>query len=174
MGKIRLTLKTSFGEVSVEGQSVSDLRDSLSEIGIPESNIANILETIRQKLEAPVPVKTIAVVPSKPEFTGVIEFTSDGTPHLIVPPDNLTGREVIGLLLYAKSPNTISMRELTSLVSDNWKSVKIQKISAYLSHMRAFIIKEGTRGSYSYRLSGSGRNWVEKELLPRLKSLTRT
>jgi len=35
--------------------------------------------------------------------------------------------------------------------------------------MRAFVIKEGGRGSYSYKLSGSGKNWVENELLPKLK-----
>lgn len=170
MGKIRLTIKTSFGDVSIEGESTTDLKNSLLDIGIPENNINMILEAIRSRFEVPIAVGTIPVAPSKPEFEGIIEFGSDGTPHIIVSPDNLTGREVIGLLLYAKSPNSISMSALKSLVSENWKSVKLHTISSYLSHMRAFIIKEGTRGSFTYRLSGSGKNWVEKELLPKLKS----
>lgn len=170
MGKIRLVVKTSFGDVSIEGESIRDLKSSLIDLGIPEASINNILEAVRQRFEAPIPISTIPVVSSKPEFEGIVEFGSDGKPHITVPPDNLTGREVIGLLLYAKSPNTMSMSELNSLVSENWKSVKMPTISAYLSHMRAFIIKEGTRGSYSYRLSGSGRSWIEKELLPKLKA----
>ena len=172
MGKIRLVVKTTFGDVSIEGESITDLKSSLIDLGIPQASIDNILEAVRQRFEARVlvPPSTISIVSSKPEFEGIIEFGSDGKPHITVPPADLTGREVIGLLLYAKSPNTMSMSELNSLVSENWKSVKMPTISAYLSHMRAFIIKEGTRGSYSYRLSGSGRSWIEKELLPKLKT----
>ncbi len=169
MGRIRVTIKTNFGEVSIEGESLVDVKNSLLDIGISEISIGSILEEINDRFEAPVPSAVISVAPSKPEVTGVIEYTPDGTPHIIVPPNALTGREVIGLLLYAKSPNSMSMSELRSLVSDNWKSVQMPTISAYLSHMRAFIIKEGTRGSYSYRLSGSGKSWIENELLPKLK-----
>ena len=161
LAKFRLKVKTDFGEVSIEGESLRDLKDSLSEMGIPQSGIERILDTVRDKLQpVPPPSISISVAPSKPELRGVVEFRSDGTPHIIVPTSDLRGREVIALLLYAKSPNAISMSELTSLMSENWKSVKMTTTSGYLSYMRAYIIKEGTRGAYTYRLSGSGKNWV--------------
>jgi hypothetical protein len=116
----------------------------------------------------------ISVTSSKPELSGVIEYGSDGVPHITIPPDNLTARDVIGLLLYAKSPNAISLGELTKLVVNNWKNVEMPYVSSNLNQMRAFVIKEGTRGSFSYRLSGSGKSWIESELLPKLKMKTQT
>jgi hypothetical protein len=170
LGKIRLTIKTSFGDISIEGESIRDIRNSLLDVGFSKTSIDKTLETIKHRLEEPVPSKVMSVAPSKPEAAGVIEYGTDGKPHIIVSPDALTGKEVIGLVLYAKSPNPVSMSELRSLVSDNWKSVSLPTISAYLSYMRAFIIKEGTRGSFTYRLSGSGRSWIENEVFPKLKS----
>jgi len=169
MGKFRLTIKTSFGEISVEGDSPSDLRTTLLSMGISEESIDNILETVKQKLQTPELPVPISVAPSKPEVAGIIEYESDGTPHITVPTHKLTGTKVIGLILYAKSPNPVSMSELTSLVANNWRSVAMSTISGYLAMMRAFVIKEGSKGSYSYRLSGAGKNWVENEVLPRLK-----
>lgn len=169
MGKFRLTIKTSYGEVSVESESSDDLKETLLSIGVSQESIDAILDTIKEKLEAPVLPSPVSVAPSKPEVAGVIEYTADGNPHLIVPPDKLTAREVIGLILYAKSPNAVSMSELTELVGINWKSVGMPYISSNLSQMRGFVIKEGSRGSYSYKLSGSGKNWVENELLPKWK-----
>jgi hypothetical protein len=108
------------------------------------------------------------IASSKPEQAGIIEYGSDGAPHITVSPEKLTAREVIGLLLYAKS--TISMSELTQLVANNWRNVEMPYISSSLTKMRAYVIKEGLRGSYFYKLSGAGRNWIENELLPKLKS----
>jgi hypothetical protein len=169
MGKIILTIKTSLGEISVEGDSPTDLRNTLLSLGISEESINKLLETVKQRLQTPELPIPVSVAPSKPEVIGVIEYGSDGIPHITVSPDKLTAKEVIGLLLYAKSPNPISMSELAELVVNNWKSVEMPYVSSNLNMMKAFVIKEGSRGSFSYKLSGSGRNWVENELLPKLK-----
>lgn len=174
MGKLRLTFRTHYGEISIEGDSLSDFKSTLAEIGISPDNVTSIVSTIISQIETKdvilrVPV---SVTSSKPELSGVIEYGSDGLPHITIPSDNLAARDVIGLLLYAKSPNAISMSELAKLVINNWKNVDLSQISANLSQMRAFVIKEGVRGSFSYRLSGSGKNWVENELLPKLKTKT--
>jgi len=169
LGKFRLTIKTSFGEISVEGDSPTDLRNTLLSIGVAEESIDGIIEAVKQKLQSPVAPTPVTITPSKPEATGVIEYGTNGKPHITIPPEKLTAREVIGLILYAKSPNPVSMGELTELVANNWKSVEMPYISSNLSQMRAFVIKEGSRGSYSYRLSGSGKSWIENELLPKLK-----
>jgi hypothetical protein len=169
-----LTFRTHYGEISIEGDSLSDFKSTLAEIGISPDNVTSIVSTIISQIETKdvilrVPV---SVTSSKPELSGVIEYGSDGLPHITIPSDNLAARDVIGLLLYAKSPNAISMSELAKLVINNWKNVDLSQISANLSQMRAFVIKEGVRGSFSYRLSGSGKNWVENELLPKLKTKT--
>jgi len=171
LGKLRLAFRTDYGEVSIEGDSLQDFKNTLSEIGISPDNIQSIVNTVIGQIERRdlVVRVTVPVSPSKPELAGVIEYGSDGVPHITVSPDKLTAREVIGLLLYAKSPNTISMNELTHLVVNNWKNVQMPYISSNLNQMRAYIIKEGERGSYSYKLSGSGKSWIESELLPKLK-----
>jgi hypothetical protein len=177
LGKLRLTFRTHYGEISIEGDSLSDFKNTLAEIGISHDNVQSIVNAIISQIEAKdvlVVSVPISVTSSKPELSGVIEYGSDGVPHITIPPDNLTARDVIGLLLYAKSPNAISMGELAKLVINNWKNVDMSQISSNLSQMRAFVIKEGARGSFSYRLSGSGKNWIENELLPKLKMKTQT
>jgi hypothetical protein len=171
MGTFRLKIKTYYGEMSIEGESFSDFKQSLEQMGISSEIVDSVINAAISSIERkdvtiliPAPITS-----SKPEQSGIIEYLSDGTPHISVSTDKLSAREVIGLLLYAKSPNAISLNELTQLVSNNWKSTDVYNVSANLSQMRAYIIKEGSRGSYSYRLSGSGKSWVENELLPKLK-----
>ena len=171
MSKFRLSIKTYYGELSIEGDSLSDFKHSLTEMGVAQDIVDSVINaavhTIERKditINIPVPI-----APSKPEQAGIIEYLSDGSPHISVSTDRLSAREVVGLLLYAKSPNAVSLNELTHLVSNNWKSTDVYSVSANLSQMRAYIIKEGSRGSYSYKLSGSGKSWVENELLPKLK-----
>jgi hypothetical protein len=171
LAKFRLIIKTYYGEMSIEGDSLSEFKQSLSEMGLSSDTVNSVINSVvssmeRKDVTISIPV---SIAPSKPEQAGVIEYLSDGTPHISVPTDNLSAREIIALLLYAKSPNAISLNELTQLVSNNWKTSDVYSVSANLSQMRAYIIKEGTRGSYSYRLSGSGKSWVENELLPKLK-----
>jgi hypothetical protein len=160
--------------MSVEGDSLSDFKHSLSEMGLSSDTVDSVINAAVSSIERKDVIMNIPVpiAPSKPEQAGIIEYLSDGTPHLSVPTDKLSAREVIALLLYAKSPNAISMNELARLVADNWKNVEMNYISANLTQMRAYVIKEGSRGSYSWRLSGSGKNWVENELLPKLKPKT--
>lgn len=173
MGKIRLTVKTNYGEISVEGDSLQDFKATLLDIGFSQNNVSNILATIldatSQKFPEPFAKVSVSVTPSKPELAGIVEYTSDGAPKITVAQTRLSLKTVIGLLLYAKSPNAVSMSELTDLVNDNWKTVEMTTVSGILSFMRPYVIKEGTRGSYSYRLSGMGKSWVENELIPKLK-----
>ena len=104
-----------------------------------------------------------------PILEGVIEYGTNGVPHILVTPSKLTAREVIGLVLYAKRPTTLSLREIRQLVLRNWKSVRMKYISANVSQMRGLVFKEGKRGSYRYKLSGSGESWIKDELVPQLK-----
>lgn len=101
---------------------------------------------------------------------GAIEYGADGVPKILVAPEKLTAKEVIGLLLYARRPCAVGLRELANLVSRNWRSVNVGYVSANLSQIRQFIITEGKKGAFSYRLSGAGISWIENSLIPRLKA----
>jgi hypothetical protein len=171
MGKFRLKIKTYYGEINIEGDSFSDFKNSLGEMGISSEIVDSVINAAVSSIERKDVTISIPapITPSKPEQSGIIEYLSDGTPHISVSTDKLSAKDVIGLLLYAKSPNAVSSTELTQLVSNNWRSTDIYTVSSNLSKMRAYVIKEGSRGSFSFRLSGSGKIWVENELLPQLK-----
>ena len=171
MGKIRMTINTSFGNVNIEGETFDDIKKILSSLGLSENEIKNVLQSVESQLKKPSEIPSAPTpAPARPELEGVVEYASDGSPNITVPPEKLTAREVIGILLYAKEPALTTMKEIGDLVARNWKSVSIQYVSANLSQMRGLIIREGKRGSYSYRLSGAGKSWIESELLPKLKS----
>lgn len=104
------------------------------------------------------------------ELRGIIEFGRDGIPNLLIDPVKLTAREVIGLILYAKAPNPIDLRELTILVTRSWRNVGNRYIAANLAQMRKLIIREGKKRSYKYTLSGIGKSWIKNELIPKLRS----
>lgn len=171
MGKIRITINTSFGNVNIEGETFDDIKDLLSTLGLGDNVIKSVLRSIESQLKKPSEIPAIPTpAPAKPELESVVEYASDGSPYIVISPEQFTAREVIGILLYAKMPTLTTMRELNDLVAKNWKSVSMSYISANLSQMRGLIIREGKRGSYSYKLSGAGKSWIENELLPKLKS----
>lgn len=174
MTDYEITINTGSGSIIIRGASLSELKAGLIELGVSQADIEGFFASITERINRPTskgqgPKTEASITPSVPELGGVIEYGSDGAPHLLVRPDRLTASQTIGLLLYSKNPSPISVAELASLVRDNWKSVDVQYVGASLSQMRVYVIKEGTRGSYSYRLSGVGKSWIEKEVLPKLR-----
>jgi hypothetical protein len=109
------------------------------------------------------------VIVTRPVLEGVIEYGANGVPHIIADLTKLTAKDVIGLVLYAKEPSSLSLREITDLVTKNWKTVGMRNVSANITQMRRRIIKEGKKGAYRYRLSGFGKSWIENKLVPQLK-----
>ena len=136
-----LKMVTKFGEIS---------------ISVPLRKIAK--PEVRREAIAPRPI-----------LEGVIEYGTNGVPQILVDPAKLTAREIIGLILYAKKPTPIVLREIQELVSRNWKSISVQYVSANIAKMRGLVIREGKRGSYRYKLSGLGKSWIENELVPQFK-----
>jgi len=165
MGKFHVTVRTKFGEISVEGDSKKEVLDLLSEaVGLIEDTKDLLPEEI-VSVPTPFPMSTMA----KKEIAGMIEVTDNGRPHVVVAPEKLSAKEVIGLLLYWKHPDGLSMNELTNFVSLNWKAVDQPRVSSYIAKMRGLVLKEGPKGKYVYKLSGTGRSLIESKLLPKLR-----
>jgi hypothetical protein len=67
--------------------------------------------------------------------------------------------------LLANTEKGISLSELAKHVSRNWKRQNTKQISVVISQIKGWVIKEGTKRCYVYRLSGTGRTEVLKIIL---------
>jgi hypothetical protein len=103
------------------------------------------------------------------ELEGIVEYGSNGTINILANPSEFTAKEAIGIVLYAKRPLELTMREIRTQVIRNWKNISMQYISANLNGMRKEVISSGKKGDYKFRLSGLGESWVATEVLPKLK-----
>jgi hypothetical protein len=100
---------------------------------------------------------------------GIVELTQEGKPRLTVPVDNLKAKEALALLLYAARPQAIECEELSFLLSSSWKTMKPEAVRARASELRREGRLVAENGKYS--LSGAGTQWVENDVLRRLRSI---
>jgi len=169
MGKFRVTMRTKFGEISVEGDSSEKILELVKEALTLQTQINTL--TPEERVTPPI-IPTALAPPSVPkkELEGIIEVTADGRPHIIVSPEELAGPEVVGLLLYWKYPEGLSAPELKELVSLNWKAVdQTRRITSIIAKLKGLVLKEDPRGKFLYKLSGTGKSWIEETLLPKLR-----
>ena len=158
--KLRFRIRRGDFEVELEGdfdyvkERFEELRDTLKPIaqtvtGEPTGPIAG---------QQPDPRSPIA---------GVVEFTAEGRPHLVVPVDDLSAKEAISIVMFSLHPKPLGDDELSSLLSSSWKATGEAVVRARVSELR----KEGKliadRGTYV--LSGAGVQWVQNDVLPMLQ-----
>jgi len=168
LGKFHITIRAKFGEISVEGDSKKEILDLLKEaVALMEDATSIIPE---EKLAPPTYAPFTPTSITKRGMEGIIEATSDGRPQIIIPPGTLTAKDVIGLLLYWKYPDGLLLSELTNLVSLSWKAVDQPYVAANIGTMKGLLLKEGPRGKYVFKLSGTGKSWIETNLLPKIKA----
>lgn len=159
MAKFHVTLKTNFGDIAIEGNSKEELLNLIKDALSLAEDVKNLL---------PSEIKTPATSPMKVRLENIIEVTAEGKPQIIAPPEKLTAKDVIGLLLYWKYPEGFSIGELTNLVSLSWKSVDQRYVAANIGKMKGLLLKEGPRGKYVFKLSGAGKSYIENDLLPKI------
>ena len=150
--KYRIVIDRPFGRIELEAESLEEILDNLR--SFPEW-MTVIDQSIIERALAPEP---------KDELRGIVEFTVDG-PAIIVPPEKLNSKEVIGLLLYASGPDGLEPKEVSRLLSiSGWS---MAGYAARMSEMKreGFLIRDGDM----YKLSVRGRSWVE-EVVSRLRA----
>ncbi len=103
-------------------------------------------------------------------IAGIVEFTSEGKPHLTVPVDTLSAKEAISLVMFSMHPKPLGDDDLSSLLSSSWKTTGESIVRARISELRreGKVITE--RGNYV--LSGAGVQWIQNDILPRLQKVT--
>ena len=103
-------------------------------------------------------------------ITGVVEFTSEGKPHLTVPVDTLSAKEAISLVMFSLHPKPLGDDDLSSLLSSSWKTTGESIVRARISELRREGKVIAERGNYV--LSGAGVQWIQNDILPRLQKTT--
>lgn len=156
MGKIKAVIKTSFGEVTIEGETPTEV------LGILQTIPFDFMEKIGTF------VSTKLSPPSKMQLEGIIEFTNDGP--VITTRQKLTHYEAIALILYASENKTNTAAQIEKLLE--MSGIK-SMVPARLNEMiRRGVVFKPSSSKPDYKLSVQGERWVEEEVLSKLRSTT--
>jgi hypothetical protein len=146
-------VKTAFGEVVVEGANTKEILDTFENLS-PEF-LEKVGGLVSSKLATPL----------KAQLEGIVEFTTEGP--VITARAKLTHYEAIGLVLYACKGRTASAALVERLLqSSGVRSM----VPARLNEMtkRGLVFKPD-RARPEFKLTVQGENWVEEEVLLRLR-----
>jgi hypothetical protein len=148
--KVRVTVHRHYGNIEFEGETLDEVVQALETFPEWSAVIDRLIPTSAEEEE------------TKDILKGVVETTSEG-PQLVVAKDRISSKEAIGILLYAKDPESVEPKEIGRLLSLSGHGSA--GFGSRLSEMR----REGTviREGQGYRLSGAGKRSVE-ELLQKL------
>jgi len=156
MGRIRVQIKATFGELVVEGDTPQEILETLR--AMPPQFVSEIDGLISTKLTPP----------TKIQLEGIMEFTSEGP--IITTREKLTHYEAIGLLLYASNGRTNTAAQVSKLIEAS--GIKCQ-VPARLNEMakRAIVFKPNP-AMPEWRLTTQGEKWIEEEVLAKLRGAT--
>jgi len=160
-----VSVRTDFGFVGVEGESVDDVVKAMAYL--PElmgRAYARYGELSFSRPPPPTPTE-------KPELEGIMKRSPNGTREILIPVSKLSGKEVIFLMMYDQDPKLLTTSELAELVSQCWKRVDSSYVSVYLTgkaYKNYFVAVQLPEGQTAYRLSGVGREYVRSEIIPKM------
>jgi hypothetical protein len=150
--RIEARIKTSFGEVTIEGETPEEILSMLETI--PENFVEKLSDFVSNKL-----------TPSGAQLKGIVEPTTEGP--VIVTRENLTHYEAVGLVLYASEEKKNTAAQVTKLLeSSGIKSM----VPARLNEMtkRGQVFKPDPNKP-EFKLTIQGEKWVEEEVLSKLR-----
>jgi hypothetical protein len=153
MTKIKIGIKTTFGEIEVCGETSSEVLMALEELD------SGFLADVNKA------VSSLLATQARDDLKGIVEVGRDGP--VIVTKKKLSHYEAIGLILYGTKDNQSSSRELKRRLAASGKKVTVP---ARLHEMRrrGHIFKPVEKAPF-YKLSTKGVKWIEEEVIPHLK-----
>ncbi len=152
MRKVEARIKTSFGEIIVEGENPQEILTLLE--AFPEDFVEKVSNFV-----------TSRIVPSGAQLKGIVEATTEGP--VIIARENLTHYEAIGLTLYASDDKKSTAAQIQKLLESS--GIKCM-VPARLNEMtkRGQVFKPDPNRPES-KLTMQGERWVEDEVLARLR-----
>jgi len=156
MGKIRVEIKASFGQIVVEGDSAQEVLETLKTM-TPQF-MSEISELTSVKLAPPM----------KAQLEGIVELTTAGP--IITAREKLTHYEAVGLVLYASDKRSNTATQIGQLLASS--GIKCM-VPARLNEMtkRGLVFKPDP-AKPDWKLTTQGEKWVEEEILTKLRSVT--
>ena len=153
MARIRLGIKTPFGEIEVSGETPLEVLDALEKLD------QEFLADINQRVSA------LLATQARDDLKGIVDIRRDGP--VIVTKKKMSHYEAIGLILYGLKDHQSSSRELKQRLAASGKKVTVP---ARLHEMRkrGHIFKPVEKAPF-YKLSTKGVKWIEEEVLTQLK-----
>ena len=152
MKRIEARIKTSFGEVIIEGENPQEILSMLE--AMPENFVEKLSDFISNRL-----------TPSGAQLKGIVEATTEGP--VIVTRENLTHYEAVGLVLYASEEKKNTAAQVTKLLeSSGIKSM----VPARLNEMtkRGQVFKPDPNKP-EFKLTIQGEKWIEDNVLSKLR-----
>jgi hypothetical protein len=148
MSKVAIKIKTSFGEVTIEGENPQEILATLE--SFPEGFMEKVSELVTSRL-----------APSSIQLKGIVESTTEGP--VIVARENLTHYEAIGLTLYASEEKKSTAAQIQKLLESS--GIKCM-VPARLNEMtkRGQVFKPDPSRP-EFKLTIQGEKWVEDEVL---------
>ncbi len=152
MKRIEARIKTSFGEVVIEGETPQEILDMLA--SMPENFTERLSDFVTNRL-----------VPSGAALKGIVEVTTEGP--VIVTRENLTHYESVGLILYASDERKNTAAQVQKLLESSGLKVMVP---ARLNEMtkRGQVFKPDP-SKPDFKLTMQGEKWVEDEVLSKLR-----
>lgn len=152
MKQIKAKIRTSFGEVIIEGESPQEILNLLE--SIPKDFVERLTDFVSNRL-----------VLSGAQLKGIVETTTEGP--VVVTRENLTHYEAVGLVLYASEERKNTAAQVQKLLeSSGIKSM----VPARLNEMtkRGQVFKPDP-AKPEFKLTIQGEKWVEEEVLSKLR-----
>jgi hypothetical protein len=153
MKRVEVHIKTSFGEIVVEGENPQEVLSLLE--AFPKDFVENVSSMVSSKL-----VPSAAV-----QLKGIIEFTTEGP--VLITREKLTHYEAIGLILYASEGRQNTATQVQKLLESS--GIKCM-VPARLNEMvkRGQVFKPDPKRP-EFKLTVQGERWIEDEVLARLR-----
>lgn len=149
---MQVHVKTSFGEVVIQGETAKDILDLLK--SMPPDFMAEVTNLASLKLAPSI----------KARLEGIVELTSEGP--VLTTPKSLTHYEAISLILYTLENKTGTSSQIEKLLqSSGIKSM----VPARLNEMtRRGLVFKPTPSRPEFKLTTQGERWVENSVLPKI------
>ena len=152
MKRIEARIKTSFGEVVIEGETPQEILSMLETM--PENFVEKLSDFVSNRF-----------TPSGAQLKGIVEATTEGP--VVVTRENLTHCEAVGLVLYASDQRKNTAAQVSKLLeSSGIKSM----VPARLNEMtkRGQVFKPDPNKP-EFKLTIQGEKWIEDEVLSKLR-----
>jgi len=164
--KLRFRIRRGEHEVELEGDHEyvrEKFEELLKEAPVQTPTMSRPQQPQPQPhLAAPLQAQTVGL-------EGIVEKAPDGKPRLTIPVDSITAKEAVALMLIAVHPTPLSDEDLSNLLSSSWKTTKPEAVRARASELRRDGKLIAEKGVYS--LSGAGVQWVQTEVVGRVKAV---